>query len=95
MIVQVVYLEVQPDKLADFMNEVHTNAKASREEAGVAQFDVLQQEGDPLKFMLYEVYRGSEALEAHRKTPHFQRWAEKGVPLLSKERVRIMYKKLN
>ena len=95
MIVQVVYLEIQPDKLADIMNEAQTNARASREEPGVVQFDVLQQAGEPLKFMLYEVYKDSEALEAHRHTTHFQRWAEKGVPLLSKERVKVIYEKLS
>ena len=94
MIVQVVYLEVQADKLETFLDEIQANAQASRGEAGVAQFEVLRQEGEPLKFMLYEVYKGTEALEAHRATPHFKRWAEKGVPLLSKERVRVLYQTL-
>ena len=94
MIAQIVYLEVQHDKLEEFMSEVQTNATASRGEKGVVQFDVLRQENEPLKFMLYEVYTGSEALDAHRNTSHFKRWAEKGVPLLSRERVRVMYEKL-
>ena len=94
MITQVVYLEVQPNKLEEFTQEVQANAVASRGEAGIIQFDVLRQAGEPLKFMLYEVYTGEEAQETHRHTPHFQRWVEKGVPLLSKERVRVIYEKL-
>ena len=94
MLVQVVYLEVKPDQLAPFQLEVFANAQASRLESGVAQFDVLQQDGEPLKFMLFEVYYSADALEAHRLTPHFKRWAEKGVPLLSKDRVRVMYQML-
>ena len=94
MIYQVVYLEVQTDKLEAFKEEVLANAQASRAEPGVLQFDVLQQENEPFKFMLFEVYSGTDAQETHRNTPHFKRWVEKGVPLLSKERVRVIYEKL-
>jgi len=92
MIVQVVYLEVQTDKMESFLAEVLTNAQASRGEAGVIQFDVIQQIDDPSRFMLYEVYQDEAALEAHRHTPHFKRWVERGVPLLRGERVRVMYR---
>lgn len=92
MLVQVVYLEVQSEKLEAFLAEARANVQASRAEAGVIQFDLLQQIDSPLRFMLYEVYRDEAALEAHRHTPHFQRWVEKGVPLLTGERVRVMYR---
>ena len=94
MLVQVVYLEVQPEKLETFLAEARANAQASRAEAGVTQFDLLQQSDSPLRFMLYEVYRDEAALEAHRHTPHFQRWVEQGVPLLTGERVRVMYREV-
>ena len=91
MIVQIVYLEVQPDLLAPFLLEAAANAQASRQEPGVVQFDVLQQVDSPLKFMLYEVYRCDEDIKAHRLTPHYKRWSETGVPMLKGERTRVMY----
>ncbi|MFZ5856594.1 MAG: putative quinol monooxygenase [Chloroflexota bacterium] len=94
MLIQVVYLEVQPEKREAFLAEARANVQASRAETGVMQFDLLQQNDDPTRFMLYEVYRDEAALEAHRHTPHFQRWAEQGVPLLTGERVRVLYREV-
>ncbi|MCX6083187.1 MAG: putative quinol monooxygenase [Chloroflexi bacterium] len=94
MIVQVVYLDVQANRLDDFLTEASANARASLLEAGVTRFDLLQQADDPLKFMLYEVYRNQTDLDAHRLTPHFKRWQEMGLPTLSGERVRRMYQLL-
>ena len=94
MLIQVVYLEVQPEKQEAFLTEARANVQASRTETGVMQFDLLQQNDDPTRFMLYEVYRDEAALEAHRHTPHFQRWAEQGVPLLTGERVRVLYREI-
>jgi (4S)-4-hydroxy-5-phosphonooxypentane-2,3-dione isomerase len=94
MIAQIVYLEVQPQLLEPFILEVKANVLASRQEWGVAQFELLQQLDNPLKFMLYEVYNSAEDIESHRQTSHFKRWLEVGVPMLTGERVRIMYEKL-
>jgi autoinducer 2-degrading protein len=91
MIVQVVNLEVQADKLEIFLAEAMTNLKASRTEPGIVQFDLLQNKDEPTKFMLYEVYKTEEDLEAHRATLHFKRWLEKGVPTLIGPRQRFLY----
>ncbi len=92
MLVQVVHLEVKPDKLEAFLAEATANLRASRLEPGVKQFDLLQQADSPTKFMLYEVYENETALEAHRLTPHFKHWVEHGVPLLAGDRLRTIYR---
>lgn len=94
MYIQVVYLEVQQSRTKAFLEEVTANVEASRLEPGVIQFDLLQRADQPDKYMLYEVYRSAEAAEAHRQTDHFKRWVEKGVPLLTGERIREIYRKL-
>ncbi|HEY3311391.1 MAG TPA: putative quinol monooxygenase [Anaerolineales bacterium] len=94
MLVQVVYLQVQPALLDAFILEAAGNCAASAQEPGVLQFDLLQQTDDPLKFILYEVYDSTQALENHRLTAHYKRWAEVGVPMLSAERVRVLYNKV-
>ncbi len=93
-IVQVVHLEVQSDKLEEFLAEAHANVQASRAEEGVIQFDLLQQLEAAQRFLLYEAYRDMPALEAHRDTPHFQRWLEKAVPLIIGNRIRVLYSRV-
>ncbi len=90
MIVQVVYLEVKEEALSFFLQEARANAAESKKEAGVIQFDLLQQLDAPTKFMLYEAYQNEAALEAHRNTAHFKRWLDVGVPLLTK-REKVLY----
>ncbi len=94
MIAQVVYLDIIENKLAEFITEITSNALASSREPGITRFDVLQQADNPLKFVLYEVYRTQADLEAHRLTPHYKHWLEVGVPMLSGERTRKMYQML-
>ena len=91
MFIQVVYLEVQPEKLDTFLAEAAANARTSLTEPGVVRFDFLQQADAPTKYMLYEVYRSPNDLEAHKQTDHFKRWVEKGVPTLIGDRVRVIY----
>lgn len=91
MIAQIVYLEAKPDSLQALLLELTANLQESRKESGVVQFDLLQLQENPLKFMLYEVYRESADLETHRQTAHFKRWTQLGLPLLAGERVRMLY----
>ncbi len=90
-IAQIVHLQVRRDALDTFLSEASANIRASRQEPGVIQFDLLQKQDDPCAFILYEMYTNNAALEAHRNTPHFARWVEKGVPTLQGERVRVLY----
>jgi quinol monooxygenase YgiN len=46
-------------------------------------YEVNRSQEDPNEFLLYERYRDSAALEAHRETPHFKAIVEgRIVPLL-------------
>ncbi len=45
-----------------------------RDEPGCFRFDILQNDSDPNRFHLYEVYVNQEAFEAHRETPHYLKW---------------------
>lgn len=95
MYVLTVYLEVEPENIDAFKNEASVNALASSKEPGCLRFDFLQQADQPTKFMLYEVYRDESAFkDEHLKTEHYQRWVEKGVPLLVGDRVRVMYQNI-
>lgn len=70
-----VTVQVQPERRAEFLAAITRNAEASvRDEPGCLRFDVCSVEGDENRFLLYELYTGPEAFQAHRAAPHFQAW---------------------
>jgi autoinducer 2-degrading protein len=72
-----VQVEVDPDKRAEFLAAITTNAAASvRDEPGCLRFDVSAVEGDENRFVFYELYRDAAAFEEHRAAPHFRIWRE-------------------
>ena len=44
----------------------------SRAEAGNLRYDLWQDQNEPNRFVLDELYTGPDAVAAHRATPHFQ-----------------------
>lgn len=52
---------------------------ASRKEPGCVTYIPHTVESEPDSVVIYEQYRDEAALEAHRNTPHFQRWAIGGL----------------
>ncbi len=51
----------------------------SRKEPGCLMYLVHQSFEDPRKFLVYEQYGDTAALEFHRKSPHFREFATDGV----------------
>jgi quinol monooxygenase YgiN len=57
---------------------------ATRQEPGCVQFITYRSREDPDRFILYEQYVDDDSLEAHRQTPHFQRYVQEAIiPLLA------------
>jgi autoinducer 2-degrading protein len=78
MFTVIVNLEVRPDRLAQFLDGVRANARASlRDEPGCLRFDVHQLADHPHRFLLYEIYRDEAAFrDEHRSAAHYRRWRE-------------------
>lgn len=80
----VVTAEVKPENFEALMHAMKTVARASLgNEPGCLQFDILTDQVEPSKLMLYEVYADEAASLAHQQTPHFQAFIEAGVPLFA------------
>jgi (4S)-4-hydroxy-5-phosphonooxypentane-2,3-dione isomerase len=47
--------------------------EASRQEPGCLGYTVHRHKTDTRRFFIYEQYRDDAALDAHRKSPHFQK----------------------
>jgi quercetin dioxygenase-like cupin family protein/quinol monooxygenase YgiN len=62
---------------------------ASIKEPGVIQFDVGRSSDDPNIFVLWEVYRDKNAIDAHRASEHFKRLVLNGIRPLAQQRISV------
>ncbi len=69
-----VILEVDPQRLDEFIAAITTQAAASREEPGCLRFEVAQQIDKPNVFALAELYQDRDAVEVHYASEHFAQW---------------------
>ncbi|ROP49128.1 MULTISPECIES: putative quinol monooxygenase [unclassified Rathayibacter] len=75
MLTLTVALDVRPGHLDDFLTAITENAtRTFTDEPGCLYFDVCQDVSDELHFVFHEVYTDQDAIEAHRKAPHFAAW---------------------
>jgi quinol monooxygenase YgiN len=61
------------------------------QEAGIARFDVVQQQDDPAHFVLVEVYRTPEAPAAHKQTAHYQTWRDTVAHMMAEPRQAVTF----
>ena len=76
MLIVLVHVHVKPDCSEAFREASLENAKNSIKEPGIARFDVLQDNDDPNRFILNEVYRDADAPAAHKETAHYAVWRD-------------------
>ena len=86
MLIVVVNVHVVDSGVEAFVAATLENARASLREPGIARFDVVQQQDDPTRFLLIEVYRTAEAPAAHKETAHYARWRDTVAPLMASPR---------
>ncbi len=91
MQITLVHVHVKPEFVEAFKQASLDNAGNSLKESGVARFDVIQQEDDPTRFVLVEVYRSAEAPAAHKETAHYQRWRTAVADMMAEPRVGVKY----
>jgi len=87
-----VFVSVKPGTESDFLKASLDNARASSLEPGIARFDVIQQEDDPTKFVLVEVYKNLDAPAAHKGTNHYLTWRKTVEHMMAEPRKAIKYK---
>ncbi len=61
-------------------------SEASRKEPGCLNYMAHFVEDDPSYVVIYECYQDNAALEAHRSSPHFKKYAVGGLYQLMRER---------
>ncbi len=91
MLIVHVLVRVRPDLVDAFRAASVENARQSIRESGVARFDVIQQQDDPTRFVLVEVYRAPEDPGRHKETAHYQKWRDAVAPMMAEPRASVKY----
>lgn len=91
MLVVHVHVQVKPECVEAFLEATLANARASMREAGIARFDVMQQQDDATRFVLVEAYRSAEAPAAHKETAHYQEWRDRVADMMASPRSSVKY----
>jgi autoinducer 2-degrading protein len=91
MIVTIVHIEVKPENIEPFIRATTENHLESVKEPGNLRFDLLRNEKDPTRFVLYEAYLDEKAAAAHKETAHYLKWRETVAPWMATPREGIRY----
>ena len=86
-----VFVHVKDDQVEAFKEATLENARNSIQEPGVARFDVIQQQDDPTRFVLVEVYRTPDDPARHKDTAHYQKWRDTVAEMMAEPRSSIKY----
>ncbi len=91
MLIVHVHVHVKPDCVDAFREATLANARQSVKEDGIARFDVIQQEDDPTRFVLLEVYKKPDAPALHKQTEHYNTWRDAAEQMMAEPRYGIKY----
>jgi len=91
MLVVHVHVHVKTECVEDFKRLSLANARESVKEPGIARFDVVQQQDDPTRFVLVEVYRDNQAPAAHKETKHYAAWRDAVASMMAEARSSVKF----
>ena len=91
MLIVHVFVHVKPGQAEAFKAATVENACNSIEEDGIVRFDVMQQQDDPDRFVLVEVYRTPESAARHKETAHYRKWRDSVAEMMAEPRTAVKY----
>lgn len=91
MFIAHVFVHVKVDKVEDFKTVTIENARNSINEPGIARFDVIQEQDDPTRFVLVEVYRTNDDPAKHKETLHYKKWRDTVADMMAEPRSAIKF----
>lgn len=86
-----VFIHVKEESIDAFIEATVENARLSAEEEGVARFDFIQQQDDPTRFVLVEVYRTPDDALKHKETEHYNKWRDIVAYMMEEPRTSVKY----
>ena len=94
MLIVHVFVHVKADSVDAFTAATLENARNSVREPGVIRFDVVQQEDDPTRFLLIEIYRTPQDPARHKETAHYATWRDTVESMMAEPRRSVKYRAL-
>ena len=91
MLIVHVHVHVKPASIDAFRQASVENARNSVQEPGIARFDVIQQQDDPARFILVEVYRDKDATVKHKETVHYATWRDAVAGMMAEPRSSVKF----
>ena len=91
MLIVHVFVHVKPDSVDAFAAATLENARNSVQEPGVVRFDVVQQDDDPARFLLIEIYRTPQDPGRHKETTNYAAWRDAVEPMMAEPRRSVKY----
>lgn len=92
MLVVHVFVHVRPESVDAFVAATRENARNSVQEPGVVRFDVVQQDDDPTRFVLVEIYRTPDDPARHKATAHYATWRDAVESMMAEPRRSVKYR---
>jgi (4S)-4-hydroxy-5-phosphonooxypentane-2,3-dione isomerase len=90
MYVNAVDIDVVPAERENYLAALTENGKASVTEPGCHAFNIQVLASDPNHVFIYEVYDNEAALQAHRASEHFKKYAATTAKMVAKRDARPM-----
>ena len=94
MLVVHVHVHVKTESNEAFKRASIANAKESVREPGIARFDVIQNNEDPGRFILVEVYRTAEDPARHKETAHYATWRDTVADMMAEPRQAVKFENI-
>ncbi|MEO6525239.1 MAG: putative quinol monooxygenase [Gemmatimonadaceae bacterium] len=94
MLIVHVFVHVKPESVDAFAAATLENARNSVQEPGIVRFDVVQQDDDPTRYVLMEIYRTAEDPARHKETAHYATWRDAVEPMMAEPRRSVKYHEL-
>jgi len=85
--VTLVHVSCKPGTENQFIEAILKNqAGVTEHETDAIRFDILQQEDDPTKFILFEVFKNADAVAHHKTFKHFLDWRQEVQDMMAEGR---------
>jgi quinol monooxygenase YgiN len=87
--INAVDIDVMPGQIDNYLAALKENGEAAVQEPGCREFNITVSQKDPNHVFIFEVYdNAAAALDAHRQTDHFKKYAETTKDMVAKREVR-------
>jgi quinol monooxygenase YgiN len=89
-IVNAIDLDIAPAEIDKYLAAIKENGAASVKEPGCREFNIMVSATNPNHVFLFEVYDNDAAVQAHRTTEHFKKYAATTANMVTARNVRPM-----